>query len=666
MIRRTYHAAPYDSLVCLVDDDIYSHVFPSAIIADDNDTHEFVLHTEHRTGTNILNVDNEVASSSGSAEDYTSKMNFTNPALAEIRLMDEYGNTPDWCEISKVTANTITVKCTKNGIRAPCEAFVYIAYAMQDAHEVWRYVNFRLSVSQPSLFQYANNQTLVHTKGASGDSLKNGMQQVHENRRVLYYYNPTNAAQSTDQNVELPIRERGYYGWWRWYREGAGETGDSDIPAESWRQPPTNTGKFNYPFRIIGDSVWNDENDQSKGKKLVTMGRYTVFHNPSNDYGNRSDPPAKAPQVYPPTDKQQVIYVADLSNYYDNLPLSMKYVNQIDTAKLDTMHQINEPTLSLRDVFELHPWTEMADTLEHYKYLYNTPSKSEKYMEDHVVMAPLGNRLLLKTEQRYNYDNLKKRQHSESLLGYYMKDDNWNTGGWSDQRKDSMIWCGGWDATCAWFTYNPSTNTYLPSTHPITEGDDFLNVPAKMNITPGQAVDTVYYCLRARSKKTTGNGTPASPDETEDGDYYFNICRYAVIYHNPAQYGPWQENTVSGTTKALITNEEIEQSFEVQERLNFDYNKPGKDYQVYPHPLPWADASYGYCYQETPELPDNREHHNRFPSFPVMGEYSLINRIPYKDYWHLMEQHGGEANGYMIYCDGMASPENSLNSSSVL
>lgn len=165
---------------------------------------------------------------------------------------------------------------------------------MQDAHEVWRYVNFRLSVSQPSLFQYANNQTLVHTKGASGDSLKNGMQQVHENRRVLYYYNPTNAAQSTDQNVELPIRERGYYGWWRWYREGAGEIGDSGIPAATWRQPPTNTGKFNYPFRIIGDSVWNNENNHSEGKKLVTMGRYTVFRNPSDVY-DRNDPPAKAP-----------------------------------------------------------------------------------------------------------------------------------------------------------------------------------------------------------------------------------------------------------------------------------------------------------------------------------------------------------------------------------
>ena len=649
IIRRTYHSAPYDSLVCLVDYDEYSHIFPSIITADDNDTHEFILHTEHRTGTNILNVDNEVASSSGTAEDYTSRMDFTNPALAEIRLIDEYGNTPDWCEISAVTAHTITVKCTKNGIRAPRVAYIYLAYAMQDGHNVWRYINFRLSVSQPSLFQYATNQTLVHTKGASGDPLLNGMQQVHENRRILYYYNPTNAAQSTDQNVELPIRERGYYGWWRWYREGEGEIGDSDIPAATWRQPPTNTGKFNYPFRIIGDSVWVDEDDHSKGKKLVTMGRYTVFHHPARSY-ERADPPAKAPQVYPPTDKQKVIYVADLSNYYDNLPLSMKYVNQIDTAALDTMQRIIEPTLSLREVFELHPWTEMADTLEHYKYPYNAPSKSEKYMEDHVVMAPLGNRLLLNTEQRYNYDNIKKGKHSESLLGYYMKDDNWATWDGDTERQDSMIWCGGWDADCEWFTYNPSTNTYLPCSHPITEGDDFLNVPAKMNITPGQAADTVYYCLRARSKETTGAGTTESLDKTEDGDYYFNICRYIVIYHSADKYGPKLENA----GKALITNDEIEQSFEVLERLNFDYNKPGSEYRIYPHPLPWADASYGYTYPETSSLPHNRYHDES--DFPNHGEYGLINRIPYSSYWRKMEQHGGAANGYMIYCDGMASP----------
>ena len=647
LVRKTYYTAPFDSMVCVVDNDEYNYVFP-ATIGEDDSTHVFVLHTEHRRGTHTKNVENNTVSSYTSTEDdHTDDMKLDEAAYAEVRLIDEYGNTPQWCHISGKSSNTITVKCTENGIRAPRSAYVYIVYIIQDDSEKWHYINFRLTVGQSSRFQYANNQTLIHTRGASGDTLLNGVQQVHENKRVLYYYNPSNVARSTDQRVELPVRERNFYGWWRWYNLTAGKE-DHDIPADQWETPPTNIGKFNFPYRIIGDSVWNDEDDHTQGKKLVTMGRYTVFHYPSKWY-DRNDPPAKSPMVYPPTGKQKVTYAVDLSNYYDNLPLSMKNVNQVDTAMLDTMKNIMEPTLSLREVFELHPWTEMADTLDHYKYRYDTPSKSEKYMEDHVVMAPTGNRLLLSTEQRYSYTNLKKKQHSESLLGYYMKDDNWNTGGWSDQRKDSMIWCGGWDAPCAWFTFNPKDSTYSTCTHAITEDDDFLQIPAKANITAGKDADTVYYCLRARSKKTTGAGTTESPDTTVDGDYYFNICRYTVIYHRPEKYGPKLENN----GKALITNDEIEQSYDVLERLNFDYNKPGSDYHVYPHPLPWGDASYGFTYPLDLNIIHNRYHAQE--DFPNMGEYGLVNRIPYSEYWYKMEQHGGAENGYMIYCDGMSS-----------
>ena len=129
-----------------------------------------------------------------------------------------------------------------------------------------------------------------------------------------------------------------------------------------------------------------------------------------------------------------------------------------------------------------------------------------------------------------------------------------------------------------------------------------------------------------------------------------------IIYHRQDEYGPKLER--SG--KALITNDEIEQRYEVLERLNFDYNQPGADYTVYPHPLPWADASYGYTYPETPDLPHNRPH--KQSDLPNFGEYGLINRIPEKShwtanetYWYPMEQHGGAENGYMIFCDGMSS-----------
>ncbi len=657
LIRKTYHTAPYDSLICTVENDEYTYVFPPEISKDVNDTHTFIFGTDHRWGTNILDVDNHVVSYVGESDDHTDSMHLDNPALAEIRLIEADGSTPDWCEITAVTDSTIIVHCKGNGIRSSRSANIYLAYAMEVGKpKRWRYINFSVQVMQGSRFQYEGNQHLVHSKGASGDDLKDGVQQVHENKTILYYYNASGVEQSEDQRVELPIRERNFYGWWRWYREGRDERGndvsDMDVPDSLWQTRPTNTGgKWNIPFRTIGDSVWVDDKDHSKGKKLVTQGRYTVFHVPSADYNGRKDPPSKAPMVYPPINKDTVTYAVDLSVYYDNLPLSMSETNNVDRAKLDTMEAITEPTLSIREIFELHPWTEMAEIMEGYKDTIDHPTRNLKYMEDHVVRAPLKNRLLLKTEQRYSYDNVKKGKHSESLLGYYMRDDNWDTWSADPPRQDSMIWCGGWDAKCAWYTYNPKTQTYDTCAYTITEANDFLDVPEKTSMPARQDFDTVIYCLRARSVASTNVGMVS--ERNDPGAYWFNICRYTIIYHRQERFGPKLET--SG--KAIITNTEIEENFDVLERLNFDYNKPGTEYTVYPHPLPWADASYGFAYPQTASLPDNRPHNkNGLENLANMGEYNLINRIPeFGSYWHKMEQHGGASNGYMIFCDGMSS-----------
>lgn len=684
LIRKTYHEANYDSLVCVIGDDAYNHTFPNTITEPVSFT--FNLGTANHTGRHVLDVANttmEVLDHEDTDVTVSGRMDLSSTAMAEVLLVDEFGNTPTWCRIPTEGGKgktSITVQCTQSGIRTPRMAYLRIFYIVVIDSKMY-VVTEQLTVSQPSYFQYANNQHLVHSPGASGDPLRaDGMQQVHENKRILYYY--------PEQDVELPIRDYHFFGWWRWFREGAGEIGDSDIPAESWRKKPQNTGSgksgsYNFPFRIIGDSVWVDEADHSQGKKLLTMGRYTVFHYRAAEYNdNKKNPPVKVARVAPPittygvadASKPTVTYAAEISNYYDNLPMSLRYKNQVDTALMDTMPAIPEPTLSLREIFELHPWTEMADTLEHYKTEIPAgegehinkvfPLANEKYMEDHVMMAPLGNELLLSTEQRYILEHLQTTKQSESLLGYYMRDDNW--GDWSGNRvrQDTMIWCGGWDATCQWYTYNPRTQKYSVCNHSTTVSDDFLKVPKKENITNGQEFDTVYYCLRAQSMKTLAD--KAGNDSTVDGDYMFNICRYKLIYHRPGKYGPLAETKdKAGNTKALITNDDIEQHYEVLERLNFDYNKPGPEYTIYPHPLPWADASYGYTYPETSDLPHNRLHvHSDFPNH---GEYGLINRIPTAEYWtkknntavtsywRPMEQHGGASNGYMIYCDGMSS-----------
>ena len=666
LIRKTYHEASYDSIFCAMEKTEYNFSFPSTLREGHSEDSLMTFHFEtvRLRGTNVLDVDNNLITSTETNRDTVSEsMDLSNSAYAEIRLVDEYGRIPDWCEIERKNKKTITVRCKSNGVRAPRTANLYFAYVV-DLGSGYRYVNFKLTVAQSSLFQYANNQTLIHMSGASGDPIgADGRQQAHENRRILYYYNPA-PYDEVDQNEELPVRERGYYGWWRWYREGKDQNkvnvGDTDIPDSVWITKPRNVGKYNFPFRTIGDSVMLKKKDGTDSVKvLVTMGRYTVFHYPSKAYGTKLDPPSKNPMVKGPWNKDTVTYVVDISNYYDYLPLSMAQVNQIDTAVLDTMRQIIEPTLSLREVFELHPWTEMAEKMEAFKDTIESGHiENTRYLEDHEVMAPIGHRLLLRTEQRYNYKNLEAKGHTESLLGYYMRDDNWGAEGWSDLRNDTMIWCGGWDADCEWYTYNPKAaagSKYTKCNHSITVDDDFLNVPAKAGITAGQDADTVIYCLRSRSRKSTHAGTVGDPDpeEPQVGDYWFNICRYKIIYHDPRKYGPIEEKGSGSSAKALITNDEIEQNYEVLERLNFDYVKPGKDYHIYPHPLPWADASYGYSYPVTSEIPNNRYHDEK--DFPGPGEYAIINKIPYSTYWRKIEQHGGAANGYMIYCDGMSS-----------
>lgn len=223
LIRRTYHEEPYNGVECSVEGDKDVYTFPARIEEGDNDTHTFTFYTTNNVGTQVVNVYGEVAATRRtSSVDLTGSMNLTNRSLAQVSLADEKGNTPSWCVLSDTTANTVTVKCLESGIRSSRIAYLYLAYIVTiDA--VPHFVNFRITISQQSLFEYANNQHLVHSNGASGDDLRpDGMQQVHENRRILYYY--------PEQDVELPVRERAFYGWWRWYREGKGDIGDSDVP----------------------------------------------------------------------------------------------------------------------------------------------------------------------------------------------------------------------------------------------------------------------------------------------------------------------------------------------------------------------------------------------------------------------------------------------------
>ena len=306
LLRRTYHSDSFDSLICTVAKDQQNLSFPATISEGENDTIKYLLSTIRRKGTQVLNTDNEVAAMIGYTSENRTRdrdksnvgMHLNSITLAEVRLADEYGNTPGWCKIKAKGDSTVTVQCLQNGVRSPRYAYLYFAYIIT-INDTMRFVNHRMTISQAGLFSHNALQTLRHTNGASGDEMMaDGRQQVHENKRILYYY--------PDEEVELPVRERAFYGWWRWYREGIDEkdslVSDYDVPDSLWITPPQNKGKYSYPFTpIIVDSILIDPKHPEKGKKRGrSMGRFTVFHYKSRDYANKNDPPAKNPVIAPP------------------------------------------------------------------------------------------------------------------------------------------------------------------------------------------------------------------------------------------------------------------------------------------------------------------------------------------------------------------------------
>ena len=97
LIRKTYHEANYDSLICVVEDDAYNHTFPNTIDIESPETFTFHLGTKNRTGRHVLDVANTTMEVLGRDEtDVTvsGRMDLSSTAMAEVLLLDEFGNTP--------------------------------------------------------------------------------------------------------------------------------------------------------------------------------------------------------------------------------------------------------------------------------------------------------------------------------------------------------------------------------------------------------------------------------------------------------------------------------------------------------------------------------------------------------------------------------------------
>ncbi|MBQ8056186.1 MAG: hypothetical protein IJ270_05175, partial [Paludibacteraceae bacterium] len=123
-----------------------------------------------------------------------------------------------------------------------------------------------------------------------------------------------------------------------------------------------------------------------------------------------------------------------------------------------------------------------------------------------------------------------------------------------------------------------------------------------------------------------------------------NIARFTVEYVAQSECGP--------STSYLYNEATFDEDYKREEVIDFDFDQPGTtNYKDYGTPLAWEDCSYGFTYPAG-VVSINRSVNS---AFPYWGEYIFINTtkngLGRQSWLHSIENVGGAANGYFMYCD---------------
>lgn len=438
----------------------------------------------------------------------------------------------------------------------------------------------QITVTQLGTMEGADIE-FVHQVGQGGGSLDaQGRQKVHTSKKVMYYI-PGLSGQ-TPSEVQLRPTEMSFYGYRRWYNY------DTEHGIQNSPNPNDNTTWVDAPHIVSNNTSFNytpinTDTEHSRGVFAInrtgsTSSGFRLL------YRGMTDP---APIIKGYTNGGVHRIACDMSTYTDY---------EI-TESGGALTRVKEPTLSYRMLFELHPASEIADSIK--------KLATGEYLEEYEYTAPTGVDVQLVTSQRY-----RSYRYHESEMGYfYYKNGSNATGGYGRV---------GVDATSIrWYKNGASfTPNYAPNSDNVIVNSS----------TPG----TVTYTLVVG---TTSRNTTA------------RIAKFTVKFVDKKTTGP--------SSLALITNDEIENNYVKLSEINFNEgDAPGNvDNVKSSHHLNWEDATYGFSYQN-PQL-ENVRYSSKDLAF--YGEYLLINRANKGEWTWIdpaIENRGGKANGYMMYVDG--------------
>ncbi len=434
----------------------------------------------------------------------------------------------------------------------------------------------------------------VHTKGGYADLMpKNARdiqyQRVHTVEKTIYY--------TSGEEIALVANEFNMRGYWRWYDY------DTDLdPQYYW----DNNGKVQKTT-----SFWTELPKDKNGKSFTAInankpstsrGYYCTNTNalPWGESGNVAN---MIPLIKGWSDKQKRNIALDASAYQDF------------TIKSD---EIQEPTLSYRQIWHLLPAEEMADSLA------KCTSADQPY-ETHEYIAPINQNVYLAT----NLTHRNYTYHQSEFSYWFYGKNRWSS--------TVVLMQVGADVTAKW-RQRTSTDGGTKWSDWSTLSANYTNDYQKVSSNTAQKVQYALYV--PSSSVAAGN------------DLY--IALFTVTYVQKSLYGP--------SSTELMSRQEVVENYNLLAEQDFNFStKQGSldtDTQVfYTSPLAAENSSFGFVYTNASGTSQRSRQKagDNAQNFPYYGEYCLVNQITAYS-WAKGVQHGGAANGYMMYVDGKKQP----------
>lgn len=579
VVRNSYHEEPLPPLTF--------HINPTMFtFGAKEETVNITVVPIHQHGSVIYDVNQNVFQTEYEPHDpaYPERLSLTSPTDGWVITTDDGA---DWLEHT-MDGNTIAITAEELGDGQDRTATFTGTFKRENAGSGHQHQeSFTIQLAQRS---------------DAGIQFVKKNQEVHTATRTIYYL--------PEDKIELRLAESNFFGYMRWYDYHTGKApnynfGNNDTTygdynyATSWYTTPR--GANNRPFTPINTPA-SAATESDEGR---SWGLYAINHHHGGILNEGTENSNNIPVLngWNYTYAKGATYSTEQAKRaagYHTIACDVSaYTDYEITTEGGVVKSITEPTLSYRQLFDLRPAGEMADTLA-------ARTSRGVYLEEYKYQAPAGKNILLTPQFKY-----RKGTNDEYLskLCYFY----WN--GNNLVRVTNATWEGNGK---------------------IADNGEYLTVS-------GNAGETKTYTLTAN-----------------DGAVL--IAKFTVTFTNPQETGPSRTVLKSDYEMTNIYSRKAHIDFNYTDDNKKTTLSDGFTYYNQPLNAAESTYGFVYTQGDLAQTASN-DHHGFVRAanqgvFPFYGEYVLVNGVnkSWGDARISAENHGGKDKGFALYVDGTTEP----------